>query len=82
MLPPTARWRHVCLLLLTLVAGWALLIHGSAQMGARPPLVVSLQTDDNSITDYKFPAVALCSNQVIGRAALNKLTTYLYKYVT
>ncbi|KAJ8713776.1 hypothetical protein PYW08_007396 [Mythimna loreyi] len=76
----SCRWRHVFLLVLTLVAGWVLLLHNSKRLESQPPLIVSLQTDDNSIRDYKFPAVALCSNQIISKAALKNLTKYFYKH--
>ncbi|KAF9419940.1 hypothetical protein HW555_003652 [Spodoptera exigua] len=52
------------------------LLRGVYQYRARPPLYV--QKHSTSVTHTPFPAVAICSNKVISRAALRNLTRHLY----
>lgn len=62
----------------TFALGCAALADGALQYRARPPLFV--QKYVASMAHAPFPAVAICSNKVISRAALRNLTRHLHTY--
>ncbi|XP_022818083.1 sodium channel protein Nach-like [Spodoptera litura] len=70
------KWRNLLLVLLTFALGCAALADGTLQYQSRPPLYV--QKYAASVAHAPFPAVAICSNKVISRAALRNLTRHLY----
>ncbi|CAH0689948.1 unnamed protein product [Spodoptera exigua] len=70
------KWRNLAAVALTFALGCAALADGALQYRARPPLYV--QKHSTSVTHTPFPAVAICSNKVISRAALRNLTRHLY----
>uniref|UniRef100_A0A2A4K4F6 Uncharacterized protein n=1 Tax=Heliothis virescens TaxID=7102 RepID=A0A2A4K4F6_HELVI len=75
-----ARFKHVFLLLLSLALGWSLMTHNHKAYDARPPLTVSRQPHYTTVGVHLFPAVALCSNSIISKAALHNYSTYLYTH--
>lgn len=68
-------------MLLTIAVGTSMVVNNFSLILKQPPLIISLQTTATPITNFKFPAVAVCSNKVISRAALRNYTNYLYEYV-
>ncbi|XP_047033809.1 sodium channel protein Nach-like [Helicoverpa zea] len=76
-------WPHipyVFLLLFSMAVGWTLLSDNHVTYNDRPPLTVSRQPDDTSVGSHSFPAVALCSNSIISKAALRNYSAYLYTH--
>ncbi|CAH2094210.1 unnamed protein product [Euphydryas editha] len=72
------RLFYLALLLITMICGLILVtcnIHWSFH---RPRLMVNLKSDRNPIQKIDFPAVAICSHNVISRSALHDYAKYLY----
>ncbi|XP_047994363.1 sodium channel protein Nach-like [Leguminivora glycinivorella] len=65
------RYRWMLLATICLVAGLVTLSLNLRQLVMEPPLVISLQSAQHSIQDLAFPAVALCSFNVVSRRKLN-----------
>ncbi|XP_026726558.1 sodium channel protein Nach-like [Trichoplusia ni] len=74
------RYGYITLMLLTIAVGSSMVVNNFSLILKQPPLIISLQTTATPITNFKFPAVAVCSNKVISRAALRNYTNYLYKH--
>ncbi|XP_061721812.1 pickpocket protein 28-like isoform X2 [Cydia pomonella] len=62
------------LVTISLVAGFLTLSMNLTQLVTEPPLVISLQNAQHSIEHLAFPAVALCSFNVISQRKLNAIS--------
>ncbi|XP_063539351.1 pickpocket protein 28-like [Cydia strobilella] len=72
--PQCERYRWMLLVTISLVAGLLTLSMNLVRLVSEPPLVISLQNAQHSIEDLAFPAVALCSFNVISQRKLNKFS--------
>ncbi|CAB3219844.1 unnamed protein product [Arctia plantaginis] len=74
------RYCYIFLLVLSLGLGIVIVPHTCYKFYTIPPLVINGLPSQASIAKVHFPAVALCSNNVISGTALNNYTEYLFKY--
>ncbi|XP_063367619.1 acid-sensing ion channel 5-like [Cydia amplana] len=72
--PQCERYRWMLLVTISVVAGLLTVSMKLAQLVTEPPLVISLQSAQHSIEDLAFPAVALCSFNVVSQRKLDKIS--------
>ncbi|XP_041969267.1 sodium channel protein Nach-like isoform X2 [Aricia agestis] len=74
---PMIRWCYLLLLIATFIASLSLVVQLWYVYRMVPPLIVNELMEDDVLNNITFPAVAICSNNVISKPALDKYARYL-----